>query len=91
MHILEFLRLKVQYPLIVYCDNQGAICLGNRSEGKRTKHIAIRYHYVREFVENDTIKLVFVKSENNLADNYTKNNSLDIQQKLTRGYMGVFT
>nr|GFB44577.1 retrovirus-related Pol polyprotein from transposon TNT 1-94 [Tanacetum cinerariifolium] len=36
------------------------------------KHIAIRYHFIKEHVEKDTIELYFVKTDYQLADIFTK-------------------
>ena len=36
----------------------------NVSATSRTKHVDTRYHFVREFVEDGIIKVVFVKTEN---------------------------
>ena len=72
--IIEFLDVKVTYPIIVRVDNVGAIFLSNNASlSQRTKHIDVRYHFVREFVEDGVIKIVFVKSAENDADLYTKN------------------
>nr|GEX81696.1 retrovirus-related Pol polyprotein from transposon TNT 1-94 [Tanacetum cinerariifolium] len=38
----------------------------------RTKHIAVRYHFVKEHVEKGTIELYFVKTDYQLADIFTK-------------------
>ena len=55
-------------------DNIGAIFLAkNRTSGERTKHIDIKYHYVREMIDKGFIELEFVKSEVNTADIFTKN------------------
>ena len=43
------------------------------SMSNRTKHVDIRYHYVREMTENGFLEIIFVKSENNRADIFTKN------------------
>ena len=40
---------------------------------QRTKHVDVREHYVRQYVEDGLVKIVFVKSEENEADIYTKN------------------
>ena len=37
------------------------------------KHIGVRYHFVREYVEDGTIKSIFVQSQDNRADIFTKN------------------
>ena len=72
--VLEFLGIKVNYPITVNCDNVGAIFLAyNSKNSQRTKHVDIRAHYVRQYVEDGTVKIIFVKSEMNAADVYTKN------------------
>ena len=72
--ILEFLEINVDYPITVHCDNEGAIFLAyNAKNSQRTKHVDIRAHYVREYVEDGVVKIIFVKSEENTADAYTKN------------------
>nr|GEX35246.1 retrovirus-related Pol polyprotein from transposon TNT 1-94 [Tanacetum cinerariifolium] len=38
----------------------------------RTKHIAVRYHFIKEHVEKGTIELYFVKTDYQLADLFTK-------------------
>ena len=37
-----------------------------------TKHIDVKYHFIREYVEDGMVKVVFVKSEENDADIWTK-------------------
>jgi hypothetical protein len=57
-------------------DNVGAIYLSNNfSLGQRTKHIDIRHHFVREFVEDGIIKTLFIPTNDNDADIFTKNTS----------------
>ena len=43
--------------------------------GGRTKHIDVKYHYVWEFVRDRVIQIIFVRSENNHSDVFTKNTS----------------
>ena len=60
-------------PTTLFADNQGAIRLANNPENhRRTKHIAVKYHYTRELVENDTLKLVYKETRDMLADCLTK-------------------
>ena len=57
----------------LYADNQGAIALAkNPVHHQRTKHIDIRYHYIREHVRSGEIKLIYVPSKKNMADMFTK-------------------
>ena len=54
-------------------DNQGSIALANKPAiHSRTKHIDIRYHLIRELIENKTISLGYVESANQKADVLTK-------------------
>ena len=72
--VLEFIGVKVKTPITVYCDNVGAIFLEyNAKTGGRTKHIDVKYHYVQEFVRDGVIQIIFVRSENNHSDVFTKN------------------
>ena len=57
----------------VYEDNQGAIALAkNPMFHKRTKHIDIGYHFVREKVEDGKVKLEYCPTQGMLADLMTK-------------------
>ena len=61
-------------PHLLYGDNQGAIALAtNPIAHKRTKHIDIRHHYLRDLVEQKTLKLQYIPTGENLADILTKN------------------
>ena len=80
--ILVFLGIKVKLPIVVHCDNIGAIFLGyNAKVSQRTKHIDTKYKYVGEYVQEGIVKIVFVRSENNIADVLTKNASQEIFKK----------
>ncbi|GJU73076.1 retrovirus-related pol polyprotein from transposon TNT 1-94 [Tanacetum coccineum] len=57
----------------MYCDNKTAIALSsNNVQHSRSKHIDIRYHFIKEHVENGVIELYFVNTEYQLADIFTK-------------------
>jgi len=76
--ILVSMGFDVTLPIIVRVDNVGAIYMTeNKTTSTRTKHVDIRYHFVREFIEDGFIKVVFVRSEDNNADIFTKNVSSD--------------
>ena len=72
--IMEFLGMTVKRPIVVRVDNIGAIYLANnQTTSQRTKHVDIRYHFVREYIEDGLVQIVFVKSKDNIADIFTKN------------------
>ncbi|GJU55868.1 hypothetical protein Tco_1229582 [Tanacetum coccineum] len=57
----------------MYCDNNSAIALCcNNFQHSRFKYIDIRYHFIKENIENEVIKLYFVNTEYQLADIFTK-------------------
>ncbi|GJY94508.1 hypothetical protein Tco_0510869 [Tanacetum coccineum] len=57
----------------MYCDNKSAISLCcNNVQHSRSKHIDIRFHFIKEHVENNVIELYFVNTEYQLADIFTK-------------------
>ncbi|GJU47040.1 hypothetical protein Tco_1204306 [Tanacetum coccineum] len=57
----------------LYSGSQSAIALScNIVQHSRTKHIAVRYHFIKDKVENKVVKLYFVKTDYQLADIFTK-------------------
>ena len=51
---------EVKLPIIVYCDNIGVIYLRKNAKlSQRTKHIDVKHHFVREYIEKGLIKIVF--------------------------------
>ncbi|GKB71356.1 retrovirus-related pol polyprotein from transposon TNT 1-94 [Tanacetum coccineum] len=56
----------------MYCDNKNAIPYVQQCQHSRSKHIDIRFHFIKEHVENGVIKLYFVNTEYQLADIFTK-------------------
>jgi hypothetical protein len=56
--VIESLKLKVELPMILYVDNNGAKDLMNNwSVGGRTRHVDVRYHFLRELKEQNIIKI----------------------------------
>ncbi|GJU32561.1 hypothetical protein Tco_1176150 [Tanacetum coccineum] len=57
----------------MYCDSKSAIAIScNPVQHSKTKHIDIRYHFIKEHVEKGTVELYFVRTEYQLADLFTK-------------------
>ncbi|KAH9790306.1 Integrase catalytic domain-containing protein [Citrus sinensis] len=70
--LLENLGLTQEH-INVYCDSQSAIHLTkNQVYHARTKHIDVRFHFVREIVDDGKILLQKIKTAENPADMLTK-------------------
>ncbi|KAK1608428.1 hypothetical protein QYE76_032101 [Lolium multiflorum] len=60
-------------PLVIYCDNMGAIANAQEPRShKRLKHIKLRYHSIREYIEDGEVKICKVHTDLNVADPLTK-------------------
>ncbi|GJY08649.1 retrovirus-related pol polyprotein from transposon TNT 1-94 [Tanacetum coccineum] len=68
------IELGVNLRLVVLnCDNQGAIHLSRSAMfHERTKHINVRYHFIREIVESKEIEVAKIGTKDNAADTFTK-------------------
>nr|GEV19520.1 retrovirus-related Pol polyprotein from transposon TNT 1-94 [Tanacetum cinerariifolium] len=59
--------------ILIYSDLKSAISIScNPVQHSRTKHIAVRYHFIKEHVEKGTIELYFFNTDYQLADIFTK-------------------
>uniref|UniRef100_H3GB65 Reverse transcriptase Ty1/copia-type domain-containing protein n=1 Tax=Phytophthora ramorum TaxID=164328 RepID=H3GB65_PHYRM len=73
----------------IYEDNQGSIALAKNPQfHKRTKHIDIRYHFVREKVEDGQVVLQYVSTTDMLADIMTKAITA-VQFQVLRSKLGI--
>ena len=62
-----------QEHLTIYCDNTSAINISkNPVQHSRTKHIEIRHHFIRELVEDGTLTLEFIHTDDQKGDLFTK-------------------
>jgi hypothetical protein len=60
-------------PTRLLCDNESAISLTRNPEShKRSKHIDVRYHFIREQIFKKTIEISYVNTREQLADAFTK-------------------
>jgi hypothetical protein len=67
--------LKVTYtdPIPIHCDNTSAISVSkNPVLHSKTKHIPIKYHFLREQVTNRIVQLNYIPSTEQIADIFTK-------------------
>ena len=72
-HLCEELGIEQKNPTIIHCDNQSAIKLANNPQSiSRTRHIDIKYHFIREKVNEGSIKIEYCPTELMKADMLTK-------------------
>ncbi|GKF44229.1 hypothetical protein Tco_0130781 [Tanacetum coccineum] len=80
---LQFLVIRMRTQLLdygykynrilMYCDSKSVIAIScNPVQHSKTKHIAIRYHFIKEHVEKGTMEIYFVRTEYQLVDLFTK-------------------
>ena len=71
--LLTELRILSSTVTTLWCDNLGATFLSaNPVFHARTKHVEVDYHFVRDRVTKQEIKVRFISSKNQLADVLTK-------------------
>ncbi|KAE8707741.1 hypothetical protein F3Y22_tig00110377pilonHSYRG00343 [Hibiscus syriacus] len=72
-NLLKVIGLIQEEPTKVCVDNKSAIALAkNPVFHDRSKHIDIRYHYIRECVARKDVEVEYVKSQDQVADIFTK-------------------
>ena len=82
---------QIKKPITVKVDNMGTIFMSkNTTQTKRTKHVDVRANFIYEHVDEETriCEVVFVRSEENKSDIFTKNMSAEILKKHTE-YVGT--
>lgn len=87
--ILEILKFKQENLTQIYCDNSSTIKLSkNHVLLGRCKHIYVRYHFLKDLIKDEIIDLDYCRSEDQVADIFTKPLSLATFLKL-RKLLGV--
>ncbi|GKB29736.1 hypothetical protein Tco_0869137 [Tanacetum coccineum] len=78
VNILKIKSQLTDYDIIyekvpIFCDNTSAIAISNNLVlHSRTKHIDIRYHFIRDHILKGDIELNFIPTQYQLADIFTK-------------------
>ena len=71
--ILAYLCERQEDGTTIFCDNISSIVLSKNLVFRgRSKHIEILYHFIRKLVENGDIKMEYYRSEQQVADIFTK-------------------
>ena len=88
-NVLKELHFSQEGPTSIYCDNNSTIKLSKDSVlHGRSKHIDVRFHFLRDLTKEKVIDLIYCRSKDQIADLFTKPLKLDAFQKL-RKLLGV--
>ena len=88
VQLLMTMGIPVRLPVICRVDNKAAIFMAeNATTTQRMRHIDIKHRFIVQMVTDGLIKIIYVKTEDNLADGYTKNVGPDVHEKHTGEYM----
>jgi hypothetical protein len=70
---IKFIISTIPPPIPIVVNNQGAIAIIKMgAPSRRTRHINIRYHHFREYIEQDIINPYYIPTSEMLADNFIK-------------------
>ena len=87
--ILKVLNQEQSSPTVVFCDNISTIKLSkNLVMHGRSKHIDIRFHFLRDLVRDGILELIHCSTQHQVADVLTKPLKLDVFLRM-RGLLGV--
>ena len=88
--IVTSLGLKVELPMVLEMDNKGAVDLANNySVGGRTRHVDVKFFFLRELKEQGLLVIKHVPGEQNDADIFTKNVTASIFERHLPLYVGI--
>ena len=88
-NLLHEMNVELPKPYDVLTDSASAMkIVENRMFHNRTKHIAVRYHMVRDLVLKQILRFTKVKRVKNVGDMLTKSNSAPELRKLARIFFG---
>src|SRR5579862_9168308 len=83
--LLNEMGYNIDDQNIIYTDSQSAIALAQNPEHyARTKHINIQYHFIRNCMKNERLKLEYCSTEDMVADGLTKALAPECHWKLIR-------
>ena len=89
--LLVGMKIEIKDLVVIYCDNTSVINISkNLVMHTKTKHIAIKYHFLRELVQDKEVRLEYVNTKEQIVDIFTKPLPKNAFMYL-RGKLGVIT
>ena len=69
----DILDIVIERPIRLWQDNQSAIAIMDHATSHaRTKHIDVRYHFIRDFIKRDVLSVDYCPTGEMIADLFTK-------------------
>ena len=86
----EGITFPLKEPVLVLCDSQSAIALATCTEVQHrgSKHFDIKYHSTKDHVECNEIKVSYVRTQQNVADIFTKSLPREVHKEHTK-FLGL--
>jgi hypothetical protein len=70
---LQDIKVEYDQPISIICDNTSAINISkNIIMHSKTNHIPIKYHFLREHVAKQSVKMEYISTKEQVADIFTK-------------------
>ena len=90
IQLLKEFGCQFSVPVDIYEDNKACLDYSkNSTNHQRTKHISVRYHFIRDLIQDRTIQLLPIPSAENIADIFTKPLDKRVFQYLRAKFMHV--
>ena len=86
--LMAELKVPVDLPIKIFEDNQAAIFISESPETKKSRHMRVKFHHIRESVMSGEVKLMKISTTEQLADIMTKGLAKQQFEKL-RDSLGV--
>jgi len=70
---LKDIQVEYNHPISILCDNTSAINISkNLVMHSKTRHILIKYHFLREQVTKQNVKMEYINTKKQIVDIFTK-------------------
>ena len=87
---LTSIKLRVESPMVCWCDNKGLVDLLNSWKvAGQTRHVAVKLCFLRELKEREIFKFKWCPGENVKADLFSKNSARPLFEKHAENVVGV--
>lgn len=87
LHSIGYMQKK---GTVIYCDNMSTIKLSkNLVFHKKSKHIDVKFHFLRDLVNDEVVKMVYCNTDVQVADILTKPLKLETYERL-RKMLGMY-